>query len=47
MLMIYSCEIDLRILFKKFYCPICGQKLKIIKEVNKITYEQKKIYYNV
>ncbi len=45
MLMIYSCEIDLRILFKKFYCPICGQKLKIIKEVNKLTDEQKKIYY--
>jgi len=45
MLMIYSCEIDLRILFKNFYCPICGKKLEIIKEVNKLTDEQKKIYY--
>ena len=45
MLMINSYEIDLRILFKKFYCPICGQKLKIVKEVNKLTDEQKKIYY--
>ena len=43
--MINSYEIDLRILFKKFYCPICGQKLKTIKEVNKLTDEQKKIYY--
>lgn len=45
MLMINSYEIDLRILFKKFYCPICEQKLKIIKEVNKLNNEQKKIYY--
>ena len=43
--MINSYEIDLRILFKKFYCPICGQRLKIIKEVNKLTDEQRKIYY--
>lgn len=42
MLMINSYEIDLRILFKKFYYPICGRKLKIIKEVNKLTDEQKR-----
>ena len=43
--MINSYEIDLRILFKKFYCPFCGQKLKILKEANRLTDEQKKIYY--
>ena len=43
--MINSYEIDLRILFKKFYCPICGQRLKVVKEFNKLTEEQKKIYY--
>lgn len=43
--MVNSYVIDLRILFKKFYCPICGQRLKVIKEVNKLTEEQKKIYY--
>ena len=43
--MVNSYEIDLRILFKKFYCPICGEKLKLIKDFNRLTEEQKKIYY--
>lgn len=43
--MVHSYEIDLRILFKKFYCPVCGQRLKVIKEVNKLTKEEKKTYY--
>ena len=33
------------IIVKKFYCPFCGQKLKILKEANRLTDEQKKIYY--
>ncbi|MBO5285425.1 MAG: hypothetical protein J6B16_00855, partial [Clostridia bacterium] len=45
MLMIYSYSIDLRILFKKFYCPICGQKLKVVKKANKLSSEQKNLYY--
>ncbi len=43
--MIYSYEIDLRILFKRFYCPICGEKLKVVRDVSKLTEEQKKRYY--
>lgn len=43
--MVKSYEIDLRILFKKFYCPICGEKLKVIKDFSKFTEDQKKIYY--
>ena len=43
--MIYSFEIDLRVLFRRFYCPVCGQKLKLKKEVNKLNELQKKIYY--
>ena len=43
--MVYSYEIDLRLLFKKFYCPVCGAKLKKVKAVNMLTEEQKRIYY--
>ena len=43
--MLHSYEIDLRILFKKFYCPICGERLKVIKTIDQLTEQQKKIYY--
>lgn len=43
--MILSYKLDLRILFKKFYCPVCGGKLKVVKEVKNLTEEQKEIYY--
>jgi transcription elongation factor Elf1 len=45
MFMIHSIAIDFRILFRKFYCPICGQKLKVVMEVNKLTDKQKERYY--
>ena len=37
--------LSIRVLFKRFYCPICGEKLKVIKEVKKLTEKQKKTYY--
>lgn len=40
-----SYEIDLRVLFKKFYCPRCGEKLVLKKVSTKLTEEQKKQYY--
>ena len=43
--MIKSYEFDLRILFKRFYCPICGEKLNVVKTVNKLAEDQKRIYY--
>ena len=43
--MIYSIEIDLRILFKKFYCPFCGHRLKIVKKIEKLSLSQKRLYY--
>ena len=43
--MVNSYELDLRILFKKFYCPLCGQRLRVFKEIHKLTEKQKKIYY--
>ncbi len=43
--MIKSYEFDLRTLFKKFYCPICGQRLEKAKEVSKLSEQQKKLYY--
>ena len=44
--MIKSYELDLRILLKKYYCPICGERLKIVNDVKKMTEEEKKMYYN-
>ena len=44
-LVVHSYEIDLRVLFKKFYCPVCGERLKVIKDIQKLTEQQKKIYY--
>ena len=43
--MINSYEFNIRILFKKFYCHICGNKLNIKWNKTKLTEEQKKIYY--
>lgn len=43
--MVYSYVFDLKILFKKFYCPICGEKLKVVKEVTMLDQEQKELYY--
>lgn len=43
--MVKSYEIDLRILFKKFYCSFCGQRLKVIKTIDQLTEQQKEIYY--
>ena len=44
--MVKSYELDLRILFKKFYCPVCGERLKVVNEVRKLTEVEKKEYYN-
>lgn len=43
--MIKTYSFDIRILFKKFYCPICGQRLKIVRDDYKLTEEEKKRYY--
>ena len=43
--MINSYIIDLRILFKKFYCPICGNKLNVANISTELSEEQKKDYY--
>ena len=44
--MVKSYELDLRILFKRFYCPVCGERLKVVNEVKKLTEVEKKEYYN-
>ena len=43
--MLYSYELDLRILFKKFYCPKCGERLNARMDKTKMTDEQKERYY--
>ena len=36
---------DLRILFKKFYCPECGERLKVVKKRTLLTETEKKDFY--
>lgn len=43
--MIHSYEIDLRILFRKFYCPVCGERLFVVREITKLTESQQAAYY--
>jgi ribosomal protein S26 len=42
---VQSYEIDIRILFKTFYCSTCGNKLRKIKIKKTLNEEQKKKYY--
>ena len=42
---VQSYEIDLRVLFKTFYCSVCGNKLKKIKIKKTLNEEQRKEYY--
>ena len=42
---ISSITLDLRIVFKKFYCPVCGARLKLIKKDKFLLDDEKKRYY--
>ena len=43
--MVSSYTIDLKILFKRFYCPICGEKLKVEMTSQRLMPEEENRYY--